>query len=236
MNDKQLDLISLYVLDLLEPAERKALEMAAATDPRLANEIQALQEASAALVYRARPEALPAELKDQILAQLPPKEAESLPKKAGLRTWAKVAAALLLVAGLLVLFTPRTQDPPVIVIPPLAQEILEVEGQTPEYAEVGADVNWLSEENRGWMEVDQLPGLPADQVYQFWILSAQHEAPLPAGIFSHNEAGPAAQPFAVEEEVGENIRVAVSIEPSGGSAQPTGPVVLVSAESQGHKL
>jgi len=71
-----------------------------------------------------------------------------------------------------------------------------------------------------------LPPLPADKIYQMWLVPAEG-APISAGIFAPGEHG-TRQMWAAEVPVNTDAKVfAVTVEPAGGVAQPTGPKVLV---------
>ncbi|MGV1036435.1 MAG: anti-sigma factor [Candidatus Nanopelagicales bacterium] len=63
-----------------------------------------------------------------------------------------------------------------------------------------------------------VPALPANQVYQSWTLDAAGNA-TPAGTWSPGSDGSAAVPLQGYER--STAAIAVTVEPSGGSAQPT---------------
>ncbi len=72
----------------------------------------------------------------------------------------------------------------------------------------------------------QLPPLPAEKVYQMWLVPA-NGAPISAGIFlppapGQSHVWTAELPTSTEPKV-----FAVTIEPAGGVAQPSGPKVLL---------
>jgi len=72
--------------------------------------------------------------------------------------------------------------------------------------------------------VQHLAPAPAGKIYEMWLLPPQGK-PLPAGIFPdlaarHGRAYLCPCPALV-------AALAVSLEPSGGRPQPTGPIVLV---------
>jgi hypothetical protein len=73
-----------------------------------------------------------------------------------------------------------------------------------------------------------LPPLPSDKVYQLWLIPV-NGAPISAGVFGVSDDG---RGGVVTAEVPANTAVkafAVTIEPAGGEAQPTGPKVLLGA-------
>lgn len=68
-----------------------------------------------------------------------------------------------------------------------------------------------------------LPALPTNQTYQLWLFDASGK-PLPNITFADANAG---LPIAAAQEFARFINFAISIEPAGGSAAPTGPIVLI---------
>jgi hypothetical protein len=74
----------------------------------------------------------------------------------------------------------------------------------------------------------ELPALPADKIYQMWLVPATG-APISAGIFAPGPHG-TRQLWTAEVPMNTEVKAfAVTIEPAGGVAQPTGPKVLVGA-------
>jgi anti-sigma-K factor RskA len=75
--------------------------------------------------------------------------------------------------------------------------------------------------------ISELPSITSEQVYELWAIRGD-EAPEPAGLFTAEDAARTVR----LPDVPDPTRVtafAVSIEPAGGSRQPTGPIVLVGA-------
>lgn len=73
--------------------------------------------------------------------------------------------------------------------------------------------------------VDGLTQVPDEQAYQLWVL--RDGAPVPDRVFRPDEHGRALVAF--EEPVTADDAVAATVEPGGGSAQPTGDIVLQGA-------
>ncbi|HKT79667.1 MAG TPA: anti-sigma factor [Vicinamibacterales bacterium] len=71
-----------------------------------------------------------------------------------------------------------------------------------------------------------LPPLPAGRTYQVWLLRAQPEPPVSAGLLAPDASGRAAAQFDAPPNVPSPVGVAVSIEPEGGVPQPTGDIYL----------
>ena len=76
---------------------------------------------------------------------------------------------------------------------------------------------------------DQLPALPADKVYQLWVIR-RTAAPVSAGLLAPDASRPR---HAVLRDAGRSAAappaVAVTVEPAGGVPAPTGDKVLVGA-------
>jgi len=77
--------------------------------------------------------------------------------------------------------------------------------------------------------VSGLSTLPAGQVYQFWLID--EGVPLGAGTFSVDEQGEAVLEVTASAPIGSFDAMGVSIEPEGGSEQPTGAIVMLSTLS-----
>jgi anti-sigma-K factor RskA len=75
---------------------------------------------------------------------------------------------------------------------------------------------------------DQLPALPADKVYQLWVVP-QNAAPVSAGLLAPDASGHASLFFPMPPEVTAPQALAVTVEPAGGVPAPTGSPVLLGA-------
>jgi anti-sigma-K factor RskA len=72
-----------------------------------------------------------------------------------------------------------------------------------------------------------LPELEAGQIYQIWLINEQGEK-ISAGLFADSQADNyTTAPIQSSIPIGQFIAIGVTIEPSGGSDQPTGSRVLV---------
>jgi anti-sigma-K factor RskA len=74
--------------------------------------------------------------------------------------------------------------------------------------------------------VADLSPLPEGQVYQFWLIRG--ETPVSAGTFEVDERGRAVLSVTSDQVVSSFDAMGVSIEPDGGSPQPTGDIVMLS--------
>jgi anti-sigma-K factor RskA len=72
----------------------------------------------------------------------------------------------------------------------------------------------------------RIPPLPRGRTYQLWVIVAG--APRSLGVFAPDGDGRVVFVGSETLELPSGVQAAVSIEPSGGVPQPTGPIVLVS--------
>ena len=73
---------------------------------------------------------------------------------------------------------------------------------------------------------NQLPALPADKVYQLWVV-APDRPPVSAGLLAPDASGHATLFFAMPADLPPPAVLAVTVEPAGGVPAPTGDKVLV---------
>ena len=72
---------------------------------------------------------------------------------------------------------------------------------------------------------DRLPALPAGRVYQLWTITGT--TPTSAGTFEPDKSGAASHVVSVPAGAPPPDAFGVTIEPTGGSATPTLPIVLI---------
>jgi anti-sigma-K factor RskA len=73
---------------------------------------------------------------------------------------------------------------------------------------------------------NQLPALPADKVYQVWVIP-QGQAPVSAGLLAPDASGHASLFYPMPADMPPAAVIAVTVEPAGGVPQPTGDKALV---------
>jgi anti-sigma-K factor RskA len=73
---------------------------------------------------------------------------------------------------------------------------------------------------------NQLPALPADKVYQLWVI-APDRPPVNAGLLAPDASGHATLFFELPADLPPPAVLAVTVEPAGGVPAPTGDKVLV---------
>jgi hypothetical protein len=71
-----------------------------------------------------------------------------------------------------------------------------------------------------------LPPLPQSETYKLWLIPSDGE-PIPAGLVRVEKSGATTVSIDMIDKAQDFAAVGVSIEPAGGSPQPTGPIVLL---------
>jgi len=84
-------------------------------------------------------------------------------------------------------------------------------------------VAWDPYQQRGVVAMQDLPAPPAGHDYQLWVLDPAAEAPLSAGLLTGSRS------FTVKLVSTPNPGFAISLESSGGSPVPTGPILFAVA-------
>jgi hypothetical protein len=96
-------------------------------------------------------------------------------------------------------------------------------------AERPPKVNFFVNPQRGVLMIaSYLPGLERGRTYQMWVIP-KGQNPVPAGLFTVGGAGTAIHLQSGPVDVANTAAVAISVEPEGGSAQPTTTPVVVAA-------
>jgi anti-sigma-K factor RskA len=89
-----------------------------------------------------------------------------------------------------------------------------------------AKLLWNPGTKQGILWVSGLPPLPLEKSYELWAFVG--DQPVPAGTFDARADGATVIPISKQENLGETpVKFAVSVEPKGGVASPTGAIVLV---------
>lgn len=76
------------------------------------------------------------------------------------------------------------------------------------------------------MMATNLPPLPPGRIYQLWVLTAQ-PAPISAGLLAPDADGRVTVRFDTPPDIPSPVAMAVTLEPAGGVASPTGAKYLV---------
>jgi anti-sigma-K factor RskA len=91
-----------------------------------------------------------------------------------------------------------------------------------------ADVYWDVSGKR-WVVIADLPPAPAGKVYQLWFVTP--DAKVSAGLIEPDEKGHGFTVVNIPPDVTNVIAAAITLEPKGGSAQPTMPIYALGKAS-----
>ena len=243
-----------YALGALEPSEAKAFEAQLAGNAELRALVAGLHEVAAALAEGA-PAAQPGPgLKDRVMsAARPARERRTLPRVIPLvvRTavtplaWA-AAAGFALLAGyqqvrvhrrdvqvrelMVALDTTvkrladREDRLTAILDGHTRMYVMEASGRIDSTTRYGAQVFWRRDRQTWLVNAYHLPRLPAGKVYQLWYIT--RNAKISAGVFPVDSTGQGTRLIPVPPAAQGAILAAMTVEPDGGSPQPTGAIVV----------
>jgi anti-sigma-K factor RskA len=100
--------------------------------------------------------------------------------------------------------------------------LIKMDVQSP--APSPSEIYW-DRANRLWAVTLDLPPAPAGKVYQLWFVTAQ--AKVSAGLIESDEQGHGYAVVSVPPDLNQIVAAAVTLEPDGGSAQPTMPIYAI---------
>jgi anti-sigma-K factor RskA len=237
-----------YVLGSLDPEERRAFESHLAGCAECSAEVASLWPVVGALATVV-PQVTPrAEVRDRILsAAVVEAEAGSTPfPESRVRTlhdrrppaalvWLPLAAAIVIAVAAAVYvvrlqrqlgdlqarFDQAQATTAVLAAPDLAR--IDLQGQ-PVAPDARARALWSR--SRGLVfTAANLPPAPPGKSYQVWVVTAQ--APISAGLLTPDSSGVGTQYYLTPADIAPPVAVAVTLEPAGGVAAPTGERYLV---------
>jgi anti-sigma-K factor RskA len=231
MNHERFDeLKEAYVLGALPEEERRELEEYLARHPERQAEVDELGAFAGLLALTPQEHEPPPELRRSIMSVVESEarssSARSEPRFAGLREVFSLqnlglAAAAVLVIGLFswnMLLQGEVQDLQGRVAslqesPQSRMVALEGTGDAPQqgHAEV-----MILDDDRAVLMAEDMPRAPEGRTYQIWVIEG--DVPKPGGLFEPRGESVAA---VVEKPLDEGDVIAVTIEPAGGSQQPT---------------
>lgn len=232
------DLKDAYVLGALSDEERATVEAFLALHPERQAEVDDLSGVAGLLALAPPEHDPPADLRRRVMQVV---ESESAPPRAARRpasSWfgwlggfrnVALGAAALLVVGLLswnVLLQGDVQD--------LRGEVEEARSasEAQETREIALGGTWAEQgaraevtalrDDRAILVVEDMPSIPEGRTGQVWVI--HDEKPEPSGLLepSGNMAA-----TAITTPLGDADAIAVTVEPAGGSDEPTSDPVLV---------
>ena len=226
------ELKAAYALGALPEEERRELEEYLVAHPERQAEVDEQANVAGLLALSPQEHEPPPELRQSIMGVV---EAEAWRPAAGSRPWfagigellsvrnLALGAAALLVVGLFswnMLLQGEVQDLQDRVQDVQESRMVALEGSGAAQR-VEAEVMIL-EDDRVVLMAENMPRLPEDRTYQIWVIEG--DDPRPSGVFEPQDESVAA---VVEDPLDEADAIAVTVEPAGGSSQPTTDPMLI---------
>ena len=210
------ELSAAYVLDALEPAEREAFEEHLASCPSCQEEVADLSLAATELAWAADPAEPSPELRDRILEAARAERPNVVPLRPRRmsRVWAVAAVAACVAIGLAI-WNVSLHDQ-------LSNARTGALQRVPVAGLQGSVV--VGSGGSAALVAFRLPAAPAGKTYEAWVIP-KGKSPAPAGLF---EGGATATFVPIRGKVARGSQVAVTVEPAGGSLQPTSKPFAVS--------
>jgi anti-sigma factor RsiW len=222
MEPEQLhELSAAYALDALDPAEREEFELHLSTCERCRADVASFTGTAAALAYAAPPADPPAQLREEILrrAREDGPRAVVLPFRRRrvevvLSSGLAVAAAAAIVLGIWANSLHGKVDQQRSALSARGQAVAILGDPLASHRPLtGAGGQLVVARNGGVLVMPGLAAAPKGKTYEAWVIKGG--VTRPAGLFSSGQALLLGQP------VTRGAVVAVTVEPAGGSPQPT---------------
>lgn len=223
MNAREVDhdavrtLLGAYVLDAVSPLERHRIERHLTTCPECARESRLLMQSAAELAFLAGEETVDDGFVERVVSKLP---AQTRPSRTRFRVLAGVAAAALIVAGVVsgayVRESSRNDRLTQVVASATRTVRLDPSGGFPARGAL-----YLTQD-RAALVLDDVPEPERARTYQLWAI--RDGTPTSMATFSGRDRVVRVVRW---DEGGQAF--AVTVEPEGGSRRPTGEPVLSGA-------
>lgn len=228
VDDDVRDLLVVYALDAVDDMDRRRVERLLTSDPEAQRTVDQFREVVASFSADTPP---PTELRAQVFAALAPTEAHRRGPSAHQRSrpprWRGLAVAAAIVIGVGVPTTVAVQSR-------ITQN--QVQAEADQISEMvadpaarlltasmadGGDVTALLSGDHALFSATGMAALGADQDYQLWTIAGENISP--AGLLN-----PADGTVSELLQVDSGMTLAVTVEPRGGSEQPTSdPIVAL---------
>jgi anti-sigma-K factor RskA len=248
MNNERLEeLAALHALGLLDGASQNELRDAARRDQEVNDLMRDFDETASLMVHDAPSNEPPPSLKKDLMRRLPARHASPL---VAFSQWAPYAiAACLMVLGIVqslqiaglrsqmqnlqsayfaesATATRLQQSNDMLGLRIASLQMADGAKMDTAFAASKIMVAWDPHQNRGMLEMQNLPSPPPGHDYQLWVLDPKAQAPISAGLISGSRA------FAVKPVSMSDPGFAISLEPAGGMPTPTGPILFAVAPGQ----
>jgi anti-sigma-K factor RskA len=250
MDENIEELLPFYALGTLSPAERAQVEKYVASHPEARTQLDEMLQAASALPYAAPaaepPPALKKQLMERVRADAASSAASQRERTRPLGGWLMPALsfASLVVAIAAVLWGLSLRGEVLRVQAQTAALQQELNSQRTVLAQItspqaktfaiagtqlqpAAHGQVIADASTGSavLIVSGLQPLAPDRTYEFWLI--QGKSAVPAGLFNVDSEGRAILPVPHNATLASYNAVGVSIEPAGGSPQPSKDIVLL---------
>jgi anti-sigma-K factor RskA len=95
----------------------------------------------------------------------------------------------------------------------------------PHHGNMSGAIVWSSEKQMAMVSVANLPQTPVEQEYQLWFMAGNEEVSM--GTFRVQDDGMGLMIFDLDHPVEDFDAIGVTLEPAGGSSEPTSPPLLM---------
>ena len=219
------DLAPFYALDALDTDDRRAFEQHLESCADCRKELEALRSGTAE-VAAASAEEPPEWVRAAVFEEIDGHNTDGATvvgldrRRSAWRSRVfQVAAAIAVVVLVGVALRPQAPSPTDLIVDAADARTLSVTGDP-----LGsAQLIWSDAQNGAVFVGQDLAPIDSDQAYALWLID--DAGPTPAGLFRPDAAGRAT--VLLTGDAGTGSTVGVTIEPSAGSAQPTGEIILL---------
>jgi anti-sigma-K factor RskA len=235
IDEQRQDQASLYVLRMLPPAEALAFARELEHDPELQQLVSQLEDTASTVALAAPMRLPPTSLRSRVLAAVRGDPVAAGATSRGIMDWIPwtLAAGLALTAGTFWYEARTLREGYTAAQHELAQlrqrdpfSGTQIATLIPPATESDKPVGFVFFDTRkqeGMVKLN-VPQAGAGKDYQLWIIDPATGKPVSAGILRPSADGSVT--FKPERPLPSADTFAVSLEPTGGSNQPTGPVIL----------
>ncbi len=219
--DDMRDLMAPYVLDALDDDERRRFEAYLEDHPELADELATMRDGIETLsdaIATEPPSSLRASVLDAI-ADTPQERTVSF----GVRSapaWRRWIAAVAVAATAVVAVIVGVSIGDDQVTPSDVFAAGDVRTVTAPVADREARLDYSLELGAAVVTFEELPVVGADRTYELWVID--EAGATPAGLFRPD---PGTTQVLLDEPVAAGVTIGLTIEPAGGSDQPTGEIL-----------
>jgi anti-sigma-K factor RskA len=257
MDPSMEELLPFYVLDALTEEEKNQVESYLAEHPEARAQVQEMQSGASVLPYAVSPVEPPRHVKEALMARVSAdaRVSKSVPSPQPIRRGIRfedifrvlslgAAAIAILWAFVLNAQVAQLQDEVSALTDRVAAQSQSLDDlirnlpQTDQSDVITVSLKSTGEQPRALgqlianpkeqsavLVISGLPPLEAGKTYQVWLIG---NAPVSAGLLTVDENGQSVLIVTSTEAIGSFKSLGISIEPEGGSEQPTGEIVVLS--------